>query len=132
MGRACRPLCGLQVGFASREDEDCATRNVPDVQPDVQVKMIEAVGPGPYPFGPYDMSPPSPTNSRQPYIVGSRCHAASSKHVLAVALGATENAAVVKALLADLMRRIGYCPPVHRRRRKALSRAVRDTFGALR
>ena len=49
MGRACRPLCGLQVGFASREDEDRATRNVPDVQPDVQVKMIEAVGPGPYP-----------------------------------------------------------------------------------
>ena len=79
------------------------------------------------------MSPPSPTNSRQPYIVGSRCHAASSKHVLAVALGATENAAVVKALLADMMQPdTGYCPPVHRRRRKALSRAVRDTFGALR
>ena len=28
MGRACRPLCHLQVGFASREDEDRATRNV--------------------------------------------------------------------------------------------------------
>ena len=59
------------------------------------------------------MSPPSPGNSRQPYIVGSRCHAASSKHVLAVALGATENAAVVKALLADLVER-GLQPDIAR------------------
>ena len=36
-------------------------------------------------------------------------------HVLALALGATENAAVVKALLADLIER-GLRPLVHRRR----------------
>ena len=50
---------------------------------------------------------------------------AGDKHALALALGATENAAVVKALLAD--------PKVCRLfivdGAKALSRAVRDTFG---
>jgi putative transposase len=54
------------------------------------------------------------------------------KHVLAVALGATENAAVVKALLADLIER-GLRPDIARLfivdGAKALSRAVRDTFG---
>jgi len=54
------------------------------------------------------------------------------KHVLALALGATENAAVVKALLADLVER-GLQPDICRLfivdGAKALSRAVRDTFG---
>ena len=54
------------------------------------------------------------------------------KHVLALALGATENAAVVKALLADLVER-GLQPDISRLfivdGAKALSRAVRDTFG---
>jgi putative transposase len=49
-----------------------------------------------------------------------------------VALGATENAAVVKALLADLVAR-GLKPDIARLfivdGAKALSRAVRDTFG---
>jgi transposase-like protein len=57
---------------------------------------------------------------------------AGDKHVLAVALGATENAAVVKALLADLVER-GLQPDIARLfildGAKALSRAVRDTFG---
>jgi putative transposase len=57
---------------------------------------------------------------------------AGSKHVLAVALGATENAAVVKALLADLIER-GLQPDIARLLivdgAKALSRAVRDSFG---
>ncbi len=54
------------------------------------------------------------------------------KHVLALALGATENSAVVKALLADLVER-GLQPDICRLfivdGAKALSRAVRDTFG---
>src|SRR6266536_59388 len=58
---------------------------------------------------------------------------AGDKHVLAVALGATENAAVVKALLADLIER-GLQPDIARLfivdGAKALSRAVRDTFGS--
>ena len=57
---------------------------------------------------------------------------AGDKHVLGVALGATENAAVVKALLADLVER-GLRPDTARLfivdGAKALSRAVRDTFG---
>jgi putative transposase len=57
---------------------------------------------------------------------------AGDKHVLALALGATENAAVVKALLADLVER-GLRPDIARLfildGAKALSRAVRDTFG---
>lgn len=57
---------------------------------------------------------------------------AGDKHVLALALGATENAAVVKALLADLVER-GLQPDIARLvivdGSKALSRAVRDTFG---
>jgi transposase-like protein len=57
---------------------------------------------------------------------------AGDKYVLAVALGATENAAVVKALLADLVAR-GLKPDIARLfivdGAKALSRAVRDTFG---
>ena len=57
---------------------------------------------------------------------------AGDKHVLAVALGATENTAVVKALLADLIER-GLRPDIARLfivdGAKALSRAVRDTFG---
>src|SRR6201989_3086710 len=57
---------------------------------------------------------------------------AGDKHVLAVALGATENAAVVKALLADLIER-GLRPDIGRLfivdGAKALSRAVGDTFG---
>ena len=52
--------------------------------------------------------------------------------MLAVGLGATENAAVVKALLADLVAR-GLKPDIARLfivdGAKALSRAVRDTFG---
>jgi len=58
---------------------------------------------------------------------------AGDKHVLALALGATENAAVVKVLLADLIER-GLQPDIARLfivdGAKALSRAVRDTFGA--
>jgi putative transposase len=57
---------------------------------------------------------------------------AGDKHVLALALGATENAAVVKALLADLVER-GLQPDIARLvivdGSKALGRAVRDTFG---
>ena len=57
---------------------------------------------------------------------------AGDKHVLAVSLGATENAAVVKALLADLVER-GLRPDIARLfivdGAKALSRAVHDTFG---
>ncbi len=57
---------------------------------------------------------------------------AGDKHVLALAVGATENAAVVKALLADLVER-GLQPDLARLvivdGAKALSRAVRDTFG---
>ena len=57
---------------------------------------------------------------------------AGDKHVLALALGATENAAVVKALLADLIER-GLQPDIARLfivdGAKALSRAVHDTFG---
>ena len=57
---------------------------------------------------------------------------AGDKHVLALALGATENAAVVKALLADLIER-GLQLDIARLfivdGAKALSRAVRDTFG---
>jgi putative transposase len=59
---------------------------------------------------------------------------AGDKHVLAVALGATENAAVVKVLLADLVER-GLRAEIARLfivdGAKALSRAVRDTFGSL-
>lgn len=55
--------------------------------------------------------------------------AAGEKHVLALAVGATENAAVVKALLADLVER-GLQPDIARLvivdGAKALSRAVRD------
>ena len=54
------------------------------------------------------------------------------KHVLALADGATENTAVVKALLADLVAR-GLEPDSARLfiidGSKALSRAIRDTFG---
>ena len=57
---------------------------------------------------------------------------AGDKHVLAVALGATENAAVVKALLADLVER-GLRPDIARLfivdGAKALSRAVRYRRG---
>jgi hypothetical protein len=57
---------------------------------------------------------------------------AGDKHVLALALGATDNAAVVKVLLADLVER-GLQPDIARLfivdGAKALSRAVRDTFG---
>ena len=57
---------------------------------------------------------------------------AGDKHVLALALGATENAAVVKALLAGLIER-GLRADIARLfivdGAKALSRAVRDTFG---
>ena len=57
---------------------------------------------------------------------------AGDKHVLALALGATENASVVKALLADLIER-GLQPDIARLfivdSAKALSQAVRDTFG---
>ena len=57
---------------------------------------------------------------------------AGDKHVLAVAEGATENAAVVKVLLSDLVER-GLRPDIVRLfivdGAKALSRAVRDTFG---
>jgi len=57
---------------------------------------------------------------------------AGDKHVLVLALGATENTAVVKALLADLVER-GLQPDIARLfivdGAKALSRAVRDTFG---
>jgi transposase-like protein len=57
---------------------------------------------------------------------------AGDKHVLALALGATENAAVVKVLLADLVER-GLRADIARLfivdGAKALSRAVRDTFG---
>ncbi len=57
---------------------------------------------------------------------------AGDKHALALALGATENAAVVKALLADLIDR-GLQPDIARLfildGAKALSRAVRGTFG---
>lgn len=59
---------------------------------------------------------------------------AGEKHVLALAEGATENAAVVKALLAGLIER-GLRSDVARLfivdGAKALSRAVRDTFGRL-
>ncbi len=59
---------------------------------------------------------------------------AGDKHVLALAEGATENAAVVKALLGDLIER-GLQPDIARLfivdGAKALSRAVRDTFGRL-
>src|SRR5271169_3271518 len=59
---------------------------------------------------------------------------AGDKHVLALAMGATENAAVVKALLADLIER-GLQPDLARLfildGAKALSRAVRDTFGGV-
>jgi transposase-like protein len=59
---------------------------------------------------------------------------AGAKHVLALAEGATENASVVKALLADLVER-GLEPDIARLfivdGAKALSRAVRDTFGRL-
>jgi len=54
------------------------------------------------------------------------------KHVLALVEGATENTAVVKALLADLVER-GLAPDLARLfivdGAKALSRAIRDTFG---
>jgi putative transposase len=59
---------------------------------------------------------------------------AGDKHVLAVVEGATENAAMVKALLADLVER-GLRPDIARLfivdGAKALSRAIRDTFGRL-
>ncbi|MGQ0663656.1 MAG: IS256 family transposase [Pseudomonadota bacterium] len=58
--------------------------------------------------------------------------ATGEKHVLALVEGATENAAVVKALLADLVER-GLQPDLVRLfivdGAKALSRAVRNTFG---
>ena len=57
---------------------------------------------------------------------------AGDKHVLALIEGATENAAVVKALLADVVAR-GLDPGIARLfivdGAKALSRAIRDTFG---
>jgi transposase-like protein len=59
---------------------------------------------------------------------------AGEKHVLALVEGATENSAVVKALLADLIER-GLKPDVARLfivdGAKALTRAIRDTFGRL-
>ena len=65
-------------------------------------------------------------------VVAIGVDGAGEKHVLALAVGATENAAVVKALLADLVER-GLQPDVARLfivdGAKALSRAVRDTFG---
>src|SRR5262249_31228481 len=63
---------------------------------------------------------------------GSGFDGAGDKQVRAVAWGATENAAVVKALLADLVER-GLRADIARLfivdGAKALSRAVRDTFG---
>ena len=57
---------------------------------------------------------------------------AGEKHVLALVEGATENTVVVKALLADLVAR-GLRPDIARLfivdGAKALSRAIRDTFG---
>jgi transposase-like protein len=57
---------------------------------------------------------------------------AGEKHVLALVEGATENTVVVKALLADLVVR-GLAPDLARLfivdGAKALSRAIRDTFG---
>jgi len=57
---------------------------------------------------------------------------AGEKHVLALVEGATENTVVVKALLADLVER-GLAPDLARLfivdGAKALSRAIRDTFG---
>lgn len=57
---------------------------------------------------------------------------AGAKHVLALTEGATENTVVVKALLADMVER-GLQPDIARLfiidGAKALSRAVRDTFG---
>jgi len=65
-------------------------------------------------------------------VVAIGIDGAGEKHVLALAVGATENAAVVKALLADLVER-GLQPDIARLfivdGAKALSRAVRDTFG---
>ena len=65
-------------------------------------------------------------------VVAIGIDGAGDKHVLALAVGATENAAVVKALLADLVER-GLQPDIARLfivdGAKALSRAVRDTFG---
>ena len=67
-------------------------------------------------------------------VVAIGIDGAGEKHVLALAVGATENAAVVKALLADLVER-GLQPDIARLfivdGAKALSRAVRDTFGRL-
>ena len=59
---------------------------------------------------------------------------AGEKHALALVEGATENTVVVKALLADLLAR--GLEPEHARLfivdgAKALSRAIRDTFGRL-
>jgi transposase-like protein len=60
--------------------------------------------------------------------------ASGEKHVLALVEGATENAVVVKALLADVIER-GLAADVARLfivdGAKALSRAIRDTFGGL-
>ena len=57
---------------------------------------------------------------------------AGEKHVLGLVEGATENTVVVKALLADLVER-GLAPDLVRLfivdGAKALSRAIRDTFG---
>src|SRR5450830_1344164 len=65
-------------------------------------------------------------------VVAIGIDGAGEKHVLALAVGATENSAVVKALLADLVER-GLQPDIARLfivdGAKALSRAVRDTFG---
>ena len=56
---------------------------------------------------------------------------ADQQHVLAITVGATKNAAVVDALLADLIER-GFQPDIARLfivdGAKALSQAIRDTF----
>src|ERR1022692_1333859 len=62
-------------------------------------------------------------------VVAIGIDGAGEKHVLALAVGATEHAAVVKALLADLVERGDIARLFIVDGAKALSRAVRDTFG---
>lgn len=66
-------------------------------------------------------------------VVAVGVDAGGTKHVLSIAEGATENAAVVQALLDDLVER-GLDPTVPRLfiidGAKALSKAIRRTFGA--
>ena len=65
-------------------------------------------------------------------VVAIGIDGAGEKHVLALAVGATENAAVVKALLADLVER-GLQPDIARLfiidGAKALSKVIHSTFG---